>query len=73
MKRSFPPDAQARFSGNLRHYHRSGAPIQRSWDDWVEGTAAKSRGSKNLVKIAVAIASVLVLGAIAIGLAIELS
>lgn len=72
MKPPHPPVEQNRFSGNLRHYHRSGAQTQRSWDDWVDGVSAKRRGSKNWVKIAGISLAVLALGGILVGLAIEL-
>ena len=73
MKRSHPPEVQTKFSGNLRHYHRSGANSQRSWEDWVEGTAARPKGSKNWLKITGIIVGVLVLSSIVAGLVIELS
>ncbi len=73
MKRTLPPNEQARFSGNLRHYHRTGAQTQRSWDDWIEGTSAKARSSRNWPKIIGVTVGCLVLCGIITGLIIELS
>jgi len=73
MKRTFPPDEYAKFSGNLRHYHRTGAQTQRTWDDWVEGTTAKTRKSRNWLKIGGILVAVLALSGIITGLIIELS
>lgn len=73
MKRTLPSEGQDRFSGNLRHYHRSGAPSQRSWDDWVEGDQAKTRSSKNWLKIIAVMVALLGLGGIIIGLLVELA
>lgn len=72
MKRTHPPDENARFSGSLRHYHRSGAQTQRSWDDWVEGSAGKPPGSRKLGKLlAIVLGTAALLGIVA-GLIIEL-
>ncbi len=74
MKRNLPSDLPDRFSGSLRHYHRSGAQTQRSWDDWVDGDLAKTRRSKkNWPKILGIILGVLGLGAIIAGLLVELA
>jgi hypothetical protein len=72
MKRITPPDDTTRFSGSLRHYHRSGAQTQRSWDDWVEGSAGKTRGSRNMGKILGVILGAIALLGIVTGLIIEL-
>lgn len=72
MKRTHPPDVHARFAGNLRHYHRSGANTQRSWDDWVDGVPTKSSGSKNWPKIIGIVVGIFALCGIIIGLIIEL-
>ena len=73
MKRTLPPDENAKFSGNLRHYHRKGSQTQRTWDDWVEGTTAKSSNSRKWLKIAGIVAGALALSGIITGLIIELS
>lgn len=73
MKRTHPPDENARFNGSLRHYHRSGAQTQRSWDDWVEGSAAKPKGSRGFGKIIAIVVATLALLGIITGLVIELS
>ncbi|MES2924120.1 MAG: hypothetical protein V4819_21390 [Verrucomicrobiota bacterium] len=72
MKRTHPPEEHARFSGNLRHYHRTGSQTQRTWDDWVDGSA-KRRGSDNRLKILSIVVGVLALFGIVTGLIIELS
>jgi hypothetical protein len=72
MKRVLPPDEHARFSGSLRHYHRTGSQTQRSWDDWVDGTTAKTRKSRHRLKIFGVTVAVLALAAIIVGLIIEL-
>lgn len=72
MKRTLPPDENARFSGPLRHYHRSGSQTQRSWDDWVEGGAAKQKGSRGFAKVLAVIVGGLALLGIIAGLVIEL-
>ena len=73
MKHSQTPDDSAKFSGHLRHYHRSGPPTQRSWDDWVEGGTGKGRkkGSRLPKVLGIAVA-VLALGGIVAGLIIEM-
>ena len=72
MKRTRPPVEQTRFSGNLRHYHRSGSQTQRTWDDWVDGTPRKKRGAKNWLKWTGITIGVLALIGIIAGLVIEL-
>lgn len=72
MNKTHPPDEHARFAGHLRHYHRTGSQTQRSWDDWVEGTSAKARGSKNWPKIIGIATAVIALSGIVAGLVIEL-
>jgi hypothetical protein len=76
MKRNHPSDEPFKFSGNLRHYHRSGAQRQRTWDEWVEGPSSNPHSAKNPSKnwlkiIAILIAGLALAGVIA-GLAIEL-
>ena len=72
MKTLPPVDDNARFSGQLRHYHRSSAKPQKSWDEWIDGKPADS-GSRGIwMKITGIIVGSLTLAAIAIGLFIEL-
>jgi hypothetical protein len=73
MKPSHPPDEPSKFSGNLRHYHRSTAPTQRSWEEWVEGSSSTVRPSRNWLKIIGIIVGVLALAGIITGLVIVLS
>jgi hypothetical protein len=73
MKRNFPSDTQQRFRSSLRHYHRTHAQAQRSWDDWVDGSSTKSRVSKNWLKILGIGVAVVGLLAIFAGLFIELA
>ncbi len=72
MKRNFPVDEESRFSGQLRHYHRSGAKQRRTWDEWVDGDNPKSGSLRKWLKISGIIAALLVLGAIIAGLVIAL-
>jgi hypothetical protein len=51
MKRIEPSGDNVRFTGNLRHYHRSTVRAQKSWDDWVDGPAGSRPPSKNWFKI----------------------
>lgn len=64
---------QEKFNGSLRHYHRAGAPAQRSWDDWVEGSAIERKSRLNWLKISGITIGLLALGGIITGLVIELS
>ena len=73
MNRTLPPDENAKFSGNLRHYHRTGAQTPKSWDDWVDGAAATTRKSRKWLKIAGIVIAALALSGIITGLIIELS
>ena len=72
MKHPTQRDEKARFQGSLRHYHRSNTQGQRTWDEWVDGKAAKSSSFKWL-KIVGITAAVLALGGVIAGLIIELS
>ena len=72
MKRAYPKDERTRFSGGVRHYHRTGARAQRSWDEWVDGAGKKRGGFLRLLKILGGIIAILALGAIIAGLIIEL-
>ena len=73
MKDSHSPEGNAKFSGNLRHYHRSGSQTTRSWDDWVNGTPVEVKPKSNWPKIIGITTCVLALGGIITGLIIELS
>ncbi len=73
MKHTHSTETQTKFSGGMRHYHRSGAQAKRSWDDWVEGTTAKPKGNVNWLKIVGIVGGVLALGGIITGLVIEMS
>jgi len=73
MKRLPPSDQNDRFSGNLRHYHRSGVSTQRSWEEWIEGDQAKIRRPSKWPKILLAVMALLALGGIIIGLVVELA
>ncbi len=72
MKTLPPADENARFSGQLRHYHRTTAKPQKSWDEWIDGRPADPAALGNWMKIAGIIVGILALAAIAIGLFIEL-
>jgi hypothetical protein len=71
MKRPFPTENKDRFSGQLRHYHRSGAQNRRTWDEWVDGKSART-SVKSWWKVIVLLIALLALGGIIVGLFIEL-
>ena len=73
MKRTSPTDAPIKFSGNMRHYHRSGSKTQRTWDDWVDGHAAKVPSKRSWPKMVGILLGILALASIIAGLIIELS
>jgi hypothetical protein len=73
MKRMPPSEGHSKFSGNLRHYHRSTAQRQRTWDEWVEGPSSKLGQSRNWFKIVGIVLSVLALVGTIAGLVIKLS
>lgn len=73
MKRTHAPEVNAKFGGTMRHYHRTGSQTQRTWDDWVDGNAAKPRSKKNWPKIVGILVGTLALSGIVTGLIIELS
>lgn len=72
MKSPRPLADGSRFRGKLRHYHRSGASQRRTWDEWVDGEAAKPSILLKCLKISVVIVAVLAIGAIIAGLVISL-
>lgn len=72
MKPPSQRDEKSRFSGSLRHYHRTNSQPLRTWDDWVEGKATEP-GSKNWLKISAVIVALLALCGVIVGLVIELS
>jgi hypothetical protein len=72
MKHPSPIDEKSRFSGPLRHYHRSGPGTQRSWDEWVDGKPGESKSAVKWLKIAGIVLAFLALGGIIVGLVIEL-
>lgn len=68
MKYSNQIDEEARFKGQLRHYHRSGSKDRRTWDEWVEGEETKPSVWLKVLKITGIIVALLALGAIVAGL-----
>lgn len=72
MRHPSPIDDDARFKGQLRHYHRSGATERRTWEEWVEGVDTKPRMGMKLLKIVGIIMVLLALGGIIAGLVIVL-
>lgn len=63
----------SRFRAQIRHYHRSGAKPESSWDEWVEGRAPAGRAKRRWWKVAAVVLAVVALAAIAVGLAVELA
>jgi hypothetical protein len=72
MKRPRPINDGTRFSGQLRHYHRSGARARRTWEEWVDGEDAKPSIWIKVLKISGIVLAVLALVAIIAGLVISL-
>jgi hypothetical protein len=70
-----PPqiDKNSRFRGSLRHYHRASSQSQRTWDEWVDGKASKSRPLVFWLKLVGGIVALLALAGVVVGLFIELS
>ena len=73
MKHHLPRNESDRFKGSLRHYHRSGLQQNRTWDEWIDGKSADSKGSVKWLRITVVVLAVLALGGIIAGLFIELA
>ena len=71
MKRLFPSETKDRFSGQLRHYHRSGYQARRTWDEWVDGKSAKS-GSHHWLKFLLVLVAVLTVTGIIVCLILNL-
>lgn len=69
----YPPEGPSKFTGSMRHYHRSGKDSQRTWDDWVAGGAAKRRDSGKWLKISGLILGALIVVAIMAGIIIEIA
>jgi hypothetical protein len=72
MKHNSPLDDESRFSGQLRHYHRSGVRPQRTWDEWVDGDNPNPGDKRKWLKIIGVVVAFLVLGAIIAGLVIAI-
>lgn len=72
MKAPLPQNEQSRFSGHLRHYHRSGSAPKRTWEEWVGDNPANSARSAKWLKIAAIVMALIALGGIITGLVIEL-
>lgn len=65
-------DENSRFRGSVRHYHRAASTTEKNWDQWVNGSAAGVKISRNWPKILLITIGVIALAAIIIGLFIEL-
>lgn len=61
-----------RFKGQLRHYHRTGPPVQQPWGEWIEGQKKPFQPPIKWLKIVLVILSFLALGGIIAGLIVEL-
>lgn len=72
MKHPSPIDENSRFSGHLRHYHRTGAQSHRTWEEWIDGKPGVAAKSAKWLKIGAVAAALLALGGIIAGLIIEL-
>ena len=72
MKHPSQRDENARFQGSLRHYHRANTRGNRTWDEWVDGKAGKSRPAGFWIKLSATVVAVLALCGVIAGLFIEL-
>lgn len=73
MKSPLIRDDDYRFSGKLRHYHRTNTQPVRSWDDWVDGAKSKpEKTSGSWVRGILIASAVVALMAVLVGLFIEL-
>lgn len=73
IMKHYPPEGPSKFTGSMRHYHRSGKDSQRTWDDWVAGGVAKRRNSKKWLKISGLILGMLTVAGIIVGIIIEIA
>jgi len=46
MKRLAPSESGPRFQAQIRHYHRTSAPKDGSWDRWVDGEESRVKVDK---------------------------
>jgi len=72
MKRLYPKENPSRFSGKVRHYHRTAQSERNTWEDWVDGPGAKKRKPLNWLKFLGIAIAILALAGIIAGLIIEL-
>ncbi len=72
MKRPNPINDGSRFSGQLRHYHRSGVKARRTWNEWIDGEDEKPGIWRKCLKIAGVVLLLLALSAIIVSLYIVL-
>lgn len=73
MKSPHLRDESPRFSGKLRHYHRTNTQPTRTWDDWVDGGSSAAERARIRWGRGFAIAAaVFALLAVFAGLIIEL-
>jgi hypothetical protein len=62
----------SRFSGPLRHYHRTNTKAEKSWEEWIEGKPPSQKTGTRWWIVVLAIFGLIALAAIAIGLFIEM-
>ena len=72
MRRANPKDEKTRFSGGMRHYHRTGVPQRPSWEEWVDGAGATRKNALKWLRFLGIVIAFLALGAIIAGLFVEL-
>lgn len=72
MRTRNSPDEQARFKGQIRHYHRGGPKAKRSWDEWIGGRFANSRDFTTGQKVLAITVAILLIVGIVVGLIIKL-
>jgi hypothetical protein len=64
--------SDSRFRAQVRHYHRSGAKPDSSWDEWVDGRVPGRRPKRKWGVIIVWTLAVVVLVLLVAGLVVEL-
>ena len=72
MRRPNPVNEKSRFSGQIRHYHRAGTGVRRSWEEWVDGEGAKPAKWGKFLSVAGVALLLLAVGTIIAGLVITL-
>lgn len=68
MKRTLPPVEGSRFKAQIRHYHRSAAPRESSWRQWVDGDREQTGNGKLWLRIGLAATALIAIGLVIAGM-----